>query len=141
LQRALVDEGWRIAPGAPRFRILCDASVPLDPARAERAFLLAGGRVVLLGGEGPLLARLHLTPEEKTRVEGVAESFHSGFPPVRIRPSHPVHGVGYAFLRIGADAVALGGPRGEGHFVYLAETDPEPELLLAALHWLAEPRW
>ena len=141
LQSALVERGWRIAPGSRRFRILCDAGIPLDAARAERALLLRGARLLALGGEGPLLARLHLTPEEKSVVEGQAESFHAAFPPVRIRPCHPIHGVGYAFLRIGDEAVALGGPRGDGYFVHLAETDPEPELLLAALNWLADPRW
>lgn len=141
LQRALVGDGWRIAPGSPRFRILCGAGIPLDSVARERDLLLKGGRLLALGGEGPLLARLHLTPEQKRLVEGEAESFHAAFPAVRIRRSHPVHGVGYAFLRIGPDAVALGGPRGEGYFAYLAETDPDPGLFLAALRWLSEPRW
>ena len=70
LQTALAADGWRIAPGAPDFRILCDAGVGLDDVPAHRDFLLRGGRLLLLGGEGPLLARLHLTPEMNTTVDG-----------------------------------------------------------------------
>ena len=141
LQTALSADGWRIAPGAPEFRILCDAGVGLDDVPAHRDFLLRGGRLLLLGGEGPLLARLHLTPEMNTTVDGEATSYHPAFEPARIGATHPVHGVGYAFLRIGDQAVALGGPRGEGWFAYLAETEPEPELMLQALRWLREPGW
>ncbi|MHC4452256.1 MAG: hypothetical protein ACYS0E_19295 [Planctomycetota bacterium] len=141
LQTALVADGWQIAPGSPDFRILCDAGIGLDEVPAQRDFVLGGGRLLAMGGEGPLLARLHLTPEMGQIVEGEAESFHPGFPSVRIRPTHPVHGVGYAFLRVGDVAVALGGPRGAGFFVYLAETDPHPDLVLAAMGWLREPGW
>lgn len=141
LHAALVSAGWRISTGASRNRILCGSGVPLDEVAAHRDFMLGGGKLLLLGGEGPLLARLHLTPEQKEIVEGEAASFHPSFQPMKIARVHPVHGVGYAFLRVGDAVVALGGPRGTGHFVYLAEMDPEPELLLAAMRWLAEPQW
>jgi len=141
LQTALVERGWRVAAGTGRFRILAGSGVPLRNVEVERDFLLRGGRLLLLGGEGPLLARLHLSPEQKTVVEGESESFHAAFPAVPIRRTQAITGVGYAFLRIGQDAVVLGGSRGEGWFVHCAEIDPDPALFLAALDWLADPRW
>ena len=78
--------------------------------------------------------------EMKQTVAGEAESCHAAFSPVGIRRTHPVHGIGYAMLRIGPSVVALGGPRGDGWFVHLAEVDPDPQLLLESLQWLAEPR-
>ena len=140
LHRALAADGRRIATGLG-IRILCGAGIPLAQVPDECDRLLKGGRLLLLGGEGPLLARLHLRPLPGRVVEGRASSFHEAFPEVRIRPSNPIHGVGYALLRVGDDVVALGGPRGAGFFVHLSETDPDPALFRAALQWLDEPRW
>jgi len=140
LHQTLAADGRRIATGTG-IRILCDAGIPFSQVADVRDRLLNGGRALLLGGEGPLLARLHLRPLLDRAAAGPAESFHDAFPAVQIRPSHPIHGVGYAFLRVGDDVVALGGPRGQGYFVHLAETDPDPALFRAALQWLDEPRW
>lgn len=140
LQRALVAEGYRVATGRAPLRIVVDAGVPLREAPDHRAHLLEGGSLLMLGGEGPLLARLHLTAYPDREVSGRAESFHESFPSLELPPCSPIHGVGYAFLRIGDEAVALGGARGAGHFVYLAPIEPPAELFCNALQWLSRPR-
>ena len=109
------------------------AGVPLSQAASHRDFLLAGGRLLLCGGEGPLLARVHLTPLLDETVSGPA----SGALGEHDCPTvHPLRGIGEILLRVDDQCVALGGPRGDGFFCFLADIDPSPELLFAALGWL-----
>jgi regulator of PEP synthase PpsR (kinase-PPPase family) len=80
LQTALVADGWQIAPGSPDFRILCDAGIGLDDVPAQRDFLLGGGRLLAMGGEGPLLARLSDLLMASPRLEpGLFNPFDSGY--------------------------------------------------------------
>ena len=119
--------------GAAPFRVLIGAGVPLSQAASHRDFLLAGGRLLLCGGEGPLLARVHLMPLLDERVEGraIGALGEHDCPSV-----HPLRGIGEILLRVNDDCVALGGSRGDGFFCFLADLNPSPELLMEALGWL-----
>ena len=140
-RNALARTGWRVATGPVPFGILCGADVSEDVADATRDFVLAGGRLLILGGGGPLLARLQLTrlmePMDPA-VAGLAEALQPPFESVQLACAHPVTGAGYALLRVGERIVALGGPRGKGHLVYAAVSNPPPELVLPALRWLVD---
>jgi len=130
-----------VATGALPFRILCGADVAEDIADATRDYVLAGGRLLILGGGGPLLARLQLTrlmEPMDLAVSGLAEPIQPPFEPVRLTQANPVTGAGYELLRVGERVVVLGGPRGKGHLVYAAVSDPPRELVLPALRWLAD---
>ena len=130
---ALAGLGWRVVAGAAPVRVLMGCGVGLEEAILHRDFLLGGGRLLLCGGEGPLLARLHLTPllDQWTAGEATGALGTAVFPRV-----HPLRGVGEVLLRIGDDCVALGGVRGEGRVCYLATADPDPGILVASLDWL-----
>jgi len=140
-RQALAGGGWRVATGRQPFRIVCDVGVPDEAADALRDYVLRGGRALLLGGGGPLLARLHLTrlmePMDPP-VSGHAEPCDPLLPAADLEQVHTVTGVGATLLRIGEHCVAIGGPRGEGFIFFLAAPEPPPHLLLGALHWLAE---
>ena len=140
-RRALAAGGWRAATGRQPFRIVCDVGVSDEAAGALRDYVLRGGRALLLGGGGPLLARLHLTrlmePMDPP-VSGRAEPCDPLLPAVDLSDVHTVTGVGAALLHIGEQCVAIGGPRGDGFVFYCAAPEPPPELLLGALRWLGE---
>jgi hypothetical protein len=109
------------------------AGVPLSQAASHRDFLLAGGRLLLCGGEGPLLARVHLMPLLEETVEGQSSGVLGEYDCPQV---HPLRGIGQILLRVGDDCVGLGGPRGQGFFCFLADSNPPPELLMEALGWL-----
>jgi len=122
------------------FGIVNGAGIAADAADASRDFVLRGGRLLILGEGGPLLARLQLTrlmePMDPP-VSGRAEPLQEPFEAVTLQGVSPVTGAGYALLQLGEHCVGVGGPRGEGHVVYIADLDPPPELVLAALDWLS----
>ncbi len=136
----LASADWRAATGRQPFRIVCGVDVSAEAAPRLRDYVLAGGRMLLAGGGGPLLARLHLTrlmePMDPA-VSGRAEPCVPRLPAVDLEVQ-PVTGVGAALLTIGDACVAIGGPRGDGFVFYIDDPDPPSELLLGALDWLAE---
>ena len=70
-------------------------------------------------------------------MHGTADPLQPPFEATEFRDVAPVTGAGYALLRIGDRAMGVGGPRGEGWVAFFADGDPAPQLVLAALRWLA----
>ena len=139
VRSALAGAGWRIATGLTRFRIVNGGDIAADAAEETRDFVLRGGRLLILGEGGPLLARLQLTrlmPPMDAPVSGVAEPVQDPFEAIALNDVSPVTGAGYALLRVDDQVVGVGGPRGAGQLAYFADLDPPPALVLTALHWL-----
>lgn len=141
VRTALAAAGWRIVSAAAPTRIVNGANVDDDEAQTIRDFVLAGGRLLMLGEGGPLLARLQLTrlmPPMDAPVSGVAEPVQDPFEAIALNDVSPVTGAGYALLRVDDQVVGVGGPRGAGQLAYFADLDPPPALVLTALNWLTD---
>jgi hypothetical protein len=100
------------------------------------AFVLAGGGLLLCGGEGPLLRALNLQLLQGP-VAGAATPLLTGLDPVEVAGICPVSGPGFALYRVDEDCIALGGLRGEGRVAFLGTTQPSPALAQGCLKWIS----
>ncbi|MHC4222378.1 MAG: hypothetical protein ACYSX0_10945 [Planctomycetota bacterium] len=135
LQQALSEGGYASSSETPEIEILSADCVDLEEVAAMVDHVLGGGGLLICGGEGPLLAALHLLALPG-QVSGSAESA-DGALTVHITEARLVSGVGYALFRVDGDCVALAGMRGKGHVVFLGHPAPPPEMARAGLDWIS----
>jgi hypothetical protein len=137
LEKALAAAGFPVVPESPDI-VLVTAS-EMDPADVERyvRHVVEGGGLLVCGGDGPLLAALHLTPQGAP-VAGTVRPCHEGLEPLDLERAAPVTGIGFALYRIDDTCVALGGRRDKGVLAYVGAADPV--LVLACLRWIVELR-
>jgi len=133
---ALIEAGYEATADDPDLLLTTAAGEDADHAARLAAFVVGGGALVVCGGEGPLLAALHLLrPGEP--LSGSAVPVGSGLDPLDLEAVRPVSGVGYCLYRIEEECVALAGPRGKGGVLYLGDRRPAPALLGACLDWIS----
>lgn len=162
LSERLAEEGFPLAdtPGALRVCVLRAGQEPPaevlgeENVREMASFVLKGGGLLLACDGGapaasawPLLNALHLFVQASPRSAedlGVPTQHPGvrGLIPVALENPCVVSGVGYAWLRIGSDTVALAAPRGAGRVLLCGSVSPfsgrDPAFLLAGLRWISQ---
>ena len=116
LRIALRSGSERLAPtlDPARFTVVDAGNAEVEVASGDAAetvelveFVLGGGRLVVFGGDGPLLSALHFARH----------------------PDETLSGVGYTLL----DGRAVGGPRGDGWALFVWDE----AALAEALDWIS----
>jgi hypothetical protein len=120
----------------PGIRSVASREVAPEEVAALVSWVVEGGKLLVRGGEGRLLAALHLIPGGEP-VRGAVTPGGPDLAPVADTEAAPVSGVGYALYRIGETCIALGGPRGQGVVAYVADEDPPSDLADGCLGWIS----
>jgi hypothetical protein len=124
-------------PGTPaEIRSVRACDVDSDGIAPLVSWVVEGGKLLICGREGRVLASLHLIPGDDP-VRGPVTPGGPDLAPVADTEACPVSGVGYALYRIGETCIALGGPRGQGVVAYVADEDPPRDLADGCLGWIS----